>query len=323
MAYKSSVYIEAKNRLSQRRKEAENAQMTRHSLAVMKCPEIISVESEMASYGADVVRAVGMGADAKVFVEKLARKSLEAQSRLKTLLKSNGFAEDYLDVKYSCPVCKDTGYDGERYCQCHISLIKEIARQEIAKAAPLEKCSFESFKLRYYPDVTDKEIGVNQKEHMEAVYELLKNYADSFSLKNKSIFMTGATGLGKTHLSLAIAGKAIDKGFNVIYESAQNLMDKLEKEHFSRNSTDSSFKDEIMDCDLLIIDDLGCEFRTQFTKAEVYNIVNTRHLRSLPTIINTNLTPNEIEEVYDQRVASRILGNYLLIIFCGKDNRQR
>lgn len=323
MAYKKSVYIEAKNRLSQRRKTAENEQLTRHSLAVIKCPEIITVESEMASYGADVVRAVGMGADAKSYVEKLAKKSLEAQKKLRALLKDNGFSEDYLDVKYSCPVCKDTGFCNERYCECHIKLIKDIAREEIAKSAPLDKCTFESFKTRYYPDVTDMEIGVNQKEHMQAVFELLKSYADNFSLKNKSILMTGATGLGKTHLSLAIANRAVDKGFNVIYESAQNLMDKLEKEHFSRSTSDTSYKDEIMDCDLLIIDDLGCEFQTQFTKAEVYNIVNTRHLRQLPTIINTNLTPEEIEQVYHQRVASRILGNYLLLVFCGRDNRQQ
>lgn len=322
MAYKRSVYIEAKNRLSIRRKNAEYEQLVRHSNAVTKCPEILDVENEMASYGASVVKAVGMGADAKEYIRNLSVKSLQAQQKLKTLLKNNGFPEDYLEVKYSCPTCKDTGFHGERYCRCHMSLIKEIAREEIAKHAPLDKCTFDSFRLRFYPDITDKTIGISQKEQMTSVFEFCQSYANGFSLKNKSIFMTGLTGLGKTHLSLAIAGTVIDKGYNVIYQSAQNLMDKLEKEHFSRNSGDSSYKDDILECDLLIIDDLGCEFQTQFTKAEIYNIINTRHLRSLPTIINSNLTVKELEETYHPRVASRIMGNYVLLMFCGKDIRQ-
>ncbi len=322
MAYKRSVYIEARNRLSQRRKKAEEEQLTRHSLAVMKCPELIEIESEMASYGASVIKAVGMGADAKEYVERLSEKSLRVQEKRKALLSAAGYPEDYLDVKYTCPLCKDTGFREERYCQCHLKLIKEIAREEINKNAPLDKCTFESFRLKYYPDIVDKGLGVNQNEHMRSVYEICKEYASSFSLKNRSIFMTGMTGLGKTHLSLAIAGTVIDKGYNVIYESAQNLMDKLEREHFSRNSDDSSFRESVLECDLLIIDDLGCEFRTQFTKAEIYNIINTRYLRSLPTIINSNLSVNELGEEYHPRVASRIMGNYIPLLFCGNDIRQ-
>lgn len=323
MAYKASVYIAAKNRLSERRKKAENDQVTRHSLAVMKCPEIQDVENEMASYGAKVIKAVGMGADAQEYVKKLSVKSLAAQEKRKELLTKNGYPEDYLDIKYTCPLCKDTGFCGEHYCKCHLKLIKEIAREEINRYAPLDKCTFDSFRLQYYPDITDKEIGVNQKSHMAEIYELCKSFAESFSHERRSILMCGGTGLGKTHLSLAIAGRVIDKGFNVHYESAQNLMDKLEKEHFGKTSSESSFRDEILECDLLIIDDLGCEFQTQFTKAEIYNIVNTRHLRSLPTIINTNLSIDEIEEVYHQRVASRIIGNYAILLFCGNDNRQK
>ncbi len=322
MAYKRSVYIEARNRLSQRRKKAEEEQLARHSLAVIKCPELLDIESEMASYGAKVIKAVGMGADAKEYVERLSEKSLLVQEKRMALLTAAGYPEDYLDVKYTCPHCKDTGFREERYCQCHLKLIKEIAREEINKNAPLDKCTFESFRLKYYPDIVDKGLGVNQNEHMRSVYEVCREYANSFTLKNRSIFMTGMTGLGKTHLSLAIAGTVIDKGYNVIYESAQNLMDKLEREHFSRFSDDSSFRDSVLECDLLIIDDLGCEFRTQFTKAEIYNIINTRYLRSLPTIINSNLSVNELGEEYHPRVASRIMGNYIPLMFCGNDIRQ-
>ncbi len=322
MAYKRSIYIEAKNRLSARRKKAEEEQAVRHGVATAKCPEILDVESEMASYGASVIKAVGMGGDAKEYVKNLSIRSIAAQDKRKALLKKNGFSEDFLDVQYTCPVCKDTGFHEEHYCHCHLQLIKDIAREEINRYAPLDKCTFESFKVKYYPDVEDKTLGVNQKDHMQSVFEFCQSYANTFSLKKKSIYMTGLTGLGKTHLSLAIAGKVIDKGYDVRYESAQNLMDKLEREHFSRTSSEISFRDEVLECDLLIIDDLGCEFQTQFTKAELYNIINTRYLRSLPTIINSNLSIQELEDVYHPRVASRIMGNYLLMFFCGKDNRQ-
>lgn len=322
MAYKRSVYEEAKRRLDLRRMEAENAQEMRHSAAVMKCPEILDIENEMASYGAQVIKAVGMGADAKEFINNLSVKSIAAQDKRKALLRKNGFSEDYLDVKYTCPVCKDTGSHNSRYCTCYMNLSKEIALEELAKVAPVSDHTFINFRTEYYPDVLDKTLGISQKQHMQNIFDFCKAYAEDFSLKNKSIIMTGATGLGKTHLSLAIAQKAVEKGYNVLYGSAQNILDSLQKEHFSRVSPEDSIKDDVLDCDLLIIDDLGCEFSTQFTVAEIYNIVNTRILRSLPTIISTNLLLSSLEEKYSQRVTSRIIGSYYNLAFCGKDVRQ-
>jgi len=133
--------------------------------------------------------------------------------------------------------------------------------------------------------------------------------------------MHGATGLGKTHLSLAIANVVAEKGYRVIYDTAHNILSSLEREKFSYSNTGEREK-EILDCDLLIIDDLGSEFSTQFTVAAIYNIVNTRINRSKPVIISTNLTEKELEEKYTQRVTSRIIGNYVSLLFIGKDIRQ-
>ncbi len=322
MSYKRSVYIKAKDILSQRKATAEKEAEMRHSAAVAICPELAQVEREMASHGADVVKAVGMGANLDEYIKNLATANLRAQAKRKELLKSAGFPEDYLDVKYTCEICKDTGYNKEFYCQCYRKLIRDVARQELGANSPLKKCTFDSFRLDRYPDVVDSVIGINQREHMKNNFEYCKDYAKNFTTDSPGLFMYGKTGLGKTHLSLAIANEVIDKGYDVYYGSIQSIMDKLESEHFGRLPREDSIKEDILNCDLLIIDDLGTEFTTQFTTAELYNIINSRILSSLPTIISTNLDLPEIAQAYSQRVASRIIGNSDAMYFCGKDIRQ-
>ena len=322
MSYKRSVYIKAKEVLSERKNTAEREAEMRHSAAIALCPEIAQIEREMASHGAEVVKAVGMGADVDEYVRNLAMANLKAQARRKELLKGAGFPEDYLDVKYTCDICKDTGYNKEFYCQCYRKLIRDIARQELGINSPLKKCTFDSFRIDKYPDVTDSVIGINQREHMKNNYDYCKEYAENFTTDSEGLFLYGKTGLGKTHLSLAIANEVLNKGYDVYYGSIQSIMDKLEGEHFGRLPREDSIKEDILTCDLLIIDDLGAEFATQFTNAELYNILNSRMLASLPTIISTNLEMKEVAEKYTQRVASRIMGSMDAIYFCGKDIRQ-
>lgn len=322
MSYKKSVYLKAKEILSQRKAAAEREAEMRHSAAVALCPEIAKIEREMASHGADVVKAVGMGADLDEYIKSLATANLKAQARRKELLKSAGFPEDYLEVKYTCDICKDTGYNKEFYCQCYRKLIRDVAREELGINSPLKKCTFASFRLDRYPDVIDSVIGINQRAHMKNNFEYCKEYAENFTPNSTGLFMYGKTGLGKTHLSLAIANEVLNKGYDVYYGSIQSIMDKLEGEHFGRLPREDSIKEDILNCDLLIIDDLGTEFSTQFTNAELYNIINSRMLSSLPTIISTNLEMEQVAEKYSQRVASRIMGCADALYFCGKDIRQ-
>lgn len=322
MSYKRSVYIKAKEILAERKAAAEREAEMRHSAAIALCPEIAKVEREMASHGADVVKAVGMGADLDEYIRNLAAANLKAQAKRKELLKAAGFPEDYLQVKYTCEICKDTGYNKEFYCQCYRKLIRDVARQELGANSPLKKCTFNTFRVDKYPNVIDSVIGINQREHMRSNYEYCKAYAENFTTDATGLFMYGKTGLGKTHLSLAIANVVIDRGYDVYYGSIQSIMDKLEAEHFGRLPREDSIKEDILNCDLLIIDDLGTEFTTQYTNAELYNIINSRILSSLPTIISTNLELSDIADRYSHRVASRIIGSSEAVYFCGKDIRQ-
>ena len=323
MAYKKSVYEKAAQRLEARRKKAEDEQKMRRNAAALKCPELLSVEREMADCAVQAVKAIGLGDDAEKHVLKISEKSLQAQQKRKELLKSAGLPEDYLEAKYTCPVCHDTGFHDGYYCDCYKKLIKQTAVDELGISAQIKKCTFDSFRLDCYPNVVDPVLGISQKEQMKTVYEYCCDWAKDFSRRSTGLIMLGKTGLGKTHLSLAILGVVINKGYSVYYNSVQNIMDRLQKEHFGKIAyNEDSIEGDLYESDLLILDDLGAEFSTQFTVAELYNILNTRMINSKPIIISTNLTVREIEEKYSQRIASRIVGSCMPLQFCGRDIRQ-
>lgn len=322
MAYKQIVYQRAKAELDSRRKKAESETEARRIKAISLCPEIAELEREIASYGLDAVKALGMGGDAEKYIRELSVKSLAAQDKKKALLKAAGLPEDYLEVKYTCSVCKDTGSHDGYFCDCQKKEVVAQAKALLGETAPVKKCTFEKFSLDYYPDVVDPRLGVSQREHMHSIFSFCKNYADHFTKKAQWLIMYGGTGLGKTHLSLAIANVVIERGYDVYYGSIQSIMEKLEKEHFGRKNYEENEKDEIINADLLIIDDLGVEFVTQFTTAALHDLLNARMLKGLPTIISTNLEMEEIYEKYTQRIASRLFGSSLPLAFCGKDIRQ-
>lgn len=322
MKYDGSVYERAEKELSLRRSKAEKERELRHSEVVEKFPEIAELERQMAICGLEAAKAIGMNREKSAeFIETLKNHNLAAQKRRAEILREGGYPADYLEVKYSCPVCGDKGYVNGRMCLCYKNLIRNIAYDKLSRISPLTVSTFEDFSLDYYPE-TPLENGVVPRRLMAGNYRYCKNYADNFSLKSPSLILYGATGLGKTHLSLAIAGEVINKGFGVIYGSAQNLLNRLENEKFGRSGQDGDTLSLLLECDLLILDDLGAEFSTAFTLSAIYNIINSRMLASMPTIISTNLEPGELDKKYDQRIASRILGSFTPVYFCGRDIRQ-
>ena len=163
MAYRRSVYIKAKNILDERRRRAENEQERRRAAAVAVCPEIAEAEREMAAYAAEVIKSVSMGKEAENFVHNISVRNLEAQEKRKAALLKAGFPADYLDVKYTCPVCHDTGSHGGYYCKCYRDLIKQTAKDELGVAPSMKKCTFENFDVNYYSDEPDSELSVSSR----------------------------------------------------------------------------------------------------------------------------------------------------------------
>ncbi len=322
MSYSKHIYLLAQGKIESRRKAAEESLEERKAEAYSKIPKLLEIQNRIAALGAQAVSAISKGAEAPAFIESLAKESLAAQQERRELLKAAGFPEDYLEVHYTCDICSDIGIKEDGICTCQREMLIETAVNEIEKVAPLRRSTFDSFLLDYYPEAVDGS-GISPKSRMGEIKQFCNDYALDFSLSSPSLFMHGATGLGKTHLSLAVANEAIKKGFGVVYGSAPNLFGTLEREHFGRQySGEKTYEQELLETDLLIIDDLGVEFSTQFTVSCVYNIINSRILSRKPTIISTNLTPRELEEKYTQRITSRIIGNFISLRFVGRDIRQ-
>lgn len=326
MGFNSTIYKAAADLMFERRLNAEKSADRRREDIYKKIPRAKELEQQIADTGIRAVRAVIGGGNAAEQMKMLKEINLSLQKELSELLTSNGYPADVFEPKYLCQNCNDSGYyelDGRTLmCSCMKKALVECAVAELNKTAPLSLSTFGTFDLSYYSKDFDKSIGVVPYNHMEKVKKYCMNYADTFNQKSNSILMYGNTGLGKTHLSLAIANEVIQKGFGVIYVSAPSLAQQLEKEHFSRDNN-NSVSNMLLDCDLLIIDDLGTEFRTKFSTAELYNIFNSRLLLSKPVIINTNYDFDKLEEIYSDRFVSRIIGNAQKLAFLGTDIRIR
>lgn len=319
MGYAKQIYKQAAAELKARREQAQATAALHKKQFAEKCPAVLDIEAEMAKTGLEAVKAVGAGENALEIVQNLAKYNLELQKKRKELLTENGFAEDFLLPKYTCSICEDTGVQNGEPCTCYQSLLKTLAYKELAAETPLKLCDFDSFSLSRYSDKADAN-GTVVREEMREILSRCKTYAQEFSPASESLFFVGRTGLGKTHLSLAIAQTVIQKGYGVVYGTAQNLLSKLEKERFGQAENQDT-ESLLLDCDLLILDDLGTEYTTNYIVSAVYNIINTRMLRGRATIINTNLPITQLEKKYTDRVVSRILGNYTVFHFQGNDLR--
>ena len=305
--------------IAKRKSDAEMIQRERQIQVIRKIPEIGRYLKELSGLASGLLRSMESD-DFESMMREITDTNQKAQRKIRSLLVENGYPEDYLDTPYTCPECGDSGFVNGYACSCRKYLLSELNVRDLEAVSPARNCRFDNFSLGYYSDISDAQYGVSPREKMEDILEYCKAYAADFDMNSNSVYMCGATGLGKTHLSLAIANVAARKGYSVVYYSAQNLLSDIEREKFSgaRPHTES----KALGCDLLIIDDLGSEFSTQFTVSQIYNILNDRINRSKPVIISTNLSPEELEKKYTQRITSRIIGNYTPLFFMGSDIRQ-
>lgn len=322
MGYARQVYTQAENELNRRRTTAQDNAQRRLENFYAVCPEAEDVRRRIASTASRAAMAVLRSGNARETMEALKNENLSLQKQFADLLAAHGLTRADIEPQYTCKRCEDTGYVDGRICSCYRSLLKQIAYENLNRISPLTLSSFEDFSLLYYSDVS-----VNgersDREQMRNIYDFCRRYADNFKKDSGNLFFTGATGLGKTHLSLAIAAEAINKGFGVVYGTAQTFALSLERERFTRTEeSGGDTLDLLNDCDLLIIDDLGTEMNSTFVQSALYQLINGRLLGMKSTIISTNLAPEDIGRRYSQQVYSRIEGEYTILPFIGTDIRQ-
>lgn len=323
MGYDKKVYTEANSIIRERRNKAlKNADIAKQNF-FKDYPQAETAEKELSSTLTKITRLMLKGGiDLKEALEELKKENLATQEKLRVIYKQAGIDEKDLEPKYHCSLCEDNGNVDGKMCICYKQLIKEIACNNLNKLSPFKLSTFDTFQLRYYSNTVGEEASISDRERMAKYFEFCKNYVETFDEDSRNILMRGNTGLGKTHLSLAIGRAVIEKGFGVIYCSTPEILSKLEKEHFRKTSTDEDSEETLKECDLLILDDLGSEFHTSFTKNKIYNIINFRLIHQKPTIISTNLDFDELENSYSKRLISRLMGEYVIMNFVGTDIRQ-
>ncbi len=314
------ILQEAQRTLSSRRLYAKSENERRYREVNEKIPQIAEINRQLAQTAIKILDTVQSGVSVQERLEALKRQNIEAQNISARLLQEHGYPTDYLDLHYSCEKCQDTGYCDGRVCECMKKLIASLAINRMNEHAQLTLSRFDQFSLEFYRNKKDED-GYDCYETMQNILQACKRYASEFSSHSPSLLFYGKTGLGKTHISLSIANEVLQKGYDVIYDSIINLLQQVEREHFGREKSELDTLDLLLNVDLLILDDLGTEFDTPFYVSTIYNIINTRINRGLPTIINTNLDLVSIRRRYEERIVSRLFAVYECMHFVGSDIR--
>ena len=300
-------------RIDGRRRRAEEIADARVDELCAQYEEFKQIERELSLTGKKLVSVIRGNGDVKKSMEKIQKDHAAVMKRRSRFLASHGYNDDYIQPQYVCSLCSDTGFIGNEHCVCLTKMIGEYNCKKMNESSPLSLCSFDTFDLSYYDG--------DDRVQMENILSFVKDYAEDFGPHSSNLLFYGNTGLGKTHLSLAVASVALSKGFTVIYDQAQTLFDKLADERFSRDGA-SETEEAIYNCDLLIIDDLGAEFVNQMTQSLLYGIINTRLLSHKPMIVSTNYPPRELDGIYHDRISSRLCFEFETVPFVGKDIRQ-
>ncbi len=319
MAYDEKVVRAAKSRLEKRRREAERSATQLREQLCEQVPRLLEIEQEKAAALPELTRAILAGEPEAV--EQIRQTNLALQQEMADILRSLGCDRENFEPVYTCPKCGDTGYVGGAVCGCYHQLLKEEACRHLSGLSAMRLTDFDSMRLDYYEDRVDPKLGVSPRQHMKDIVDYCREYTACFAPDNDSLLLQGATGLGKTHLCLAIARGVAEQGFGVVYGSVGPLIRQLEAEHFGRAVGDS--EGQLLCCDLLVLDDLGMEFDTPFSRASLYNILNARLLEGKATIISTNLSHSALKDRYGDQIASRIGGGFVPLLCVGRDIREQ
>lgn len=320
MAYSAEVVRRARRRLAQAKADRESENQAHLARAYAQVPRLREIDKQLRQTMAQAAQAVFFqGGDAETAMNE-AKAANQALQRERAELVAAHFEEGFLDESSICQRCGGTGYVGSTMCECLMELCRQEQKKELTFLG-VERESFDQFRLDYYPDRMDPKLGVNIRTVMEKTLKTCKRYAITFSEKSGNLLFSGDTGLGKTFLSACIARVVADKGYSVVYESAVHLFSKLERAKFAGDEDSRREAARFMECDLLIVDDLGTELPSQFTTSALYTLLNDRILEGKPMIVSTNLNSEDLGKRYSPQIASRLRGSFIRLAFLGEDIR--
>ena len=347
MSLNNSQYNAIMRIYNQRQFQDKYEQDQRREEVYQKVPQIRQIEDEISSQAVRCARKLLDGdTNAK---EELKQHIEDLREQKEVLLSAFGFPADYMEMHYACPECQDTGYVDGRKCRCFKKEEIRLLYSQSNIEEVLLRENFDSFSYEYYDDrVVIPEIQMTVADYMRQVHTWCKEYVENFDAGERdmtkyiigaisemdtpltpsaegNLIFTGSTGVGKTFLTNCIAKALIDQYQSVIYLSSNDLFDVFSKNKFHYD-TEEEMKDMyqyILDCDLLIIDDLGTELNNTFVSSQLFYCINERLLRKKSTIISTNLSMTMLRDTYSDRISSRIISQYSIIPLYGDDIRTK
>ena len=322
MSFDAGIMAAAQRKFREDRERREERLEQRRQEVYRRLPRVEEIDRELRATVAQImISAFDNDIDPEVALKALSENNLALQRDRAELLVGAGYTYDALDEQILCRRCEDSGFlpDGT-VCRCLGNYYTREQNRRLSKMLDLGNQSFDTFSLDWYDDGQ----GATLK-HMEMVLEICLNYAHKFSERSGNLLFTGAPGLGKTFLSACSAREVSENGFSVVYDTAAHIFQQFESGKFGRENPFEEDPDReinrYLNCDLLIMDDLGTEMLTSFVQSAFYRIVNDRLLSRKKTILSTNLSIAALRERYGAAVASRIEGEYQTLQFYGKDIR--
>ena len=326
MPFDGKILAAARREIERIRQDNEKENSRRSALAYSKIEQLGMLDSKLRSQMTDLVRVtVARRPDMQQRIAEIRSENLELQAQRAEMLAEAGFPMDYLDDIYSCDKCHDTGVFEGKPCVCLQRIYNRLLTEELSPLMKTGNESFENFDLTFYPAEYDFSLSASPREVMRLVCERCRRFAEDFPEDNTNLLMQGGTGLGKTYLSACIARVVSAKGYSVCYDTAAAAFEAFEKQKFSREPEEaekaSAKVSRMLDCDLMILDDLGTEMITSLTISALYTLINTRIISGRPTIISTNCTDEDLTRKYTPQICSRFAGEFKTLPFCGNDIR--
>lgn len=305
----------------QKQYRARREQEARIRQIEQQIPQMKQIEEEI---GQTALRQARRALSREPGAVERCRTELEELREQKTaLLEASGYPADYMEIRYECPKCRDTGFVNGEKCTCFRRAERAVYYDQSNLKGVLEQENFDHFTDRYY----EKRLRENGREetvyqHMMQVKQICEEYAAQFSARGGNLLFTGPAGVGKTFFSHCIARELMQQCVEILYLSASELFDIFSGKIASNRKEEEEEKYRyVMECELLIIDDLGTEWSNSFTNAQLFTCLNERGLKKKSTIISTNLSLAGLAELYSERVVSRLLSEYQVLELYGEDIR--
>lgn len=304
------IRLSEENSLKERRAEIEK-----------KIPEVIKIEREIARLGIKLsIEILNSSKNIEALINNLKEKVTELRIRKSELLVINGYPMDYLELHHRCKKCGDTGFIGLDRCSCFKNKLIDIYYENSDLKKLLKNSNFSNFSFDLFSNTRRTSEPKSPRKNMEEIASISWNFIEQFSNSNENLLYFGGSGTGKTFLSNCVAKELLDRGFFVVYRTSEELISDLKKIRFEG---DSELEEILLKCDLLIIDDLGSEQITDFSKTELFNFINRKLLKGNKMLISTNCGLEILKNLYSERISSRLLGEFTLCKFYGEDIRIR